>query len=94
MKTIVIDWSAIRSQQDFYATVLPQADAPSWHGHNVDAINDSWVTGGVYPSGPPFSFVFRRSETISHDLREFAETIAGLARDSVEENGGQVTYEK
>jgi hypothetical protein len=44
--------------------------------------------------GPPFSFVFRRIEHVSPELRKFAETVSELARDSVEENGGQVTYEK
>ena len=93
MKTILIDWSVIRDREGFYATVLPQTEAPSWHGHNLDAINDSWVTGGICTSGPPYSFVFRRSEDITPDLREFAETISEIAQDSVQENGGKVSYE-
>jgi RNAse (barnase) inhibitor barstar len=94
MKTIVIDWTEIRSEQHFYAAVLPQTDAPSWHGHNLDAINDSWVTGGVCPCGPPFNYVFRQSEAISPDLKTFAEAVSELAHDSVAENGGWVTNEK
>ena len=93
MKTIFIDWSVIRDREGFYATVLPQTEAPSWHGHNLDAINDSWVTGGICSSGSPFNFVFCPSEDINPDLREFAETVSEIAQDSVRENGGKVSYE-
>ena len=93
VKTILIDWSVIQNREGFYASVLPQTNAPSWHGHNLDAINDSWVTGGVCSVGPPFNFVFCRFEDLSAGLKEFAETICEIAEDSVKENGGKVSYE-
>ena len=93
MTTVLIDWSVIRNPEAFYDSVLPQTDAPAWHGHNLNAINDSWLAGGICTSGPPFSFVFRHSKDISPDLKEFADTICGFAENSVAEHGGKVTYE-
>jgi hypothetical protein len=93
MKTILVDWSLIQDEEAFYASVLPQTDAPGWHGHNLNAILDSWLRGGICSSGPPFSFVFRHSKNISPGLKEFAETICGFAENCVMEHGGEVTYE-
>jgi RNAse (barnase) inhibitor barstar len=61
MKPIVIDWAAIGSREEFYDRVLPQMDAPSWHGRTLDALQDSWVNGCICPDGPPFAFEFKRS---------------------------------
>ncbi len=94
MKTILIDWSLIQDQERFYADVLAQADAPSWHGHNLNAMHDSWVTGGICSSGPPFHFVFRHFKDITADLKEFAEAICEIARDSAKETGGKLSYEE
>jgi len=93
MKTILIDWSVIRNVEDFYAKVLPQTEAPSWHGHNLNAINDSWVTGDICPSGPPFNFVFRGFRDISLDMREVSKAVSKIAQHSVNEHGGEVSYE-
>jgi RNAse (barnase) inhibitor barstar len=93
MKIVLIDWSVIRNQEDFYVSVLAQTDAPSWHGHNLDAISDSWVTGGICPDGPPFNFVFRGHKDVRPDVRQFSEAVSKLVRESVAEHGGEVTYE-
>jgi ribonuclease inhibitor len=61
MKTVLVDWSVIRNREDFYASVFAQTDLPCWHGRNLDAINDSWVTGGICPDGPPFKFRVSRN---------------------------------
>ncbi|MBD5779657.1 barstar family protein [Pelagicoccus sp. NFK12] len=53
---IEIDWNQISTVDEFYDTVLPQSEAPSWHGRNLNALNDSWVTGGINRGGPPYNF--------------------------------------
>ena len=91
MKTITIDWPTISDEASFYASVLPQTDAPSWHGRNLDAIQDSWVTGDICPGGPPFNFTIRGSSKA--DLRDFSDTVSGIAERSVKTHGGKITRE-
>lgn len=91
MKTIIIDWTAIMDEDGFYASVLPQTDAPSWHGHNLDAIQDSWITGNICPSGPPFDFAIRGLSKA--DLRDFSHTVLEIVEESVKTHGGQITHE-
>lgn len=47
--TPVIDLDARewRVVEDAYAVLLPAIGAPHWHGHNLDALNDSLVTGSI-----------------------------------------------
>ena len=63
------------------------------NGRNLDAINDSWVTGGICPDGPPFNFIFRGPKDIGPDFQQFVDTVSEIARESVMENGGEVTFE-
>jgi RNAse (barnase) inhibitor barstar len=90
---IVIDWTEISSKDQFYDRVLPQCQSPSWHGRNLDALSDSWVTGGIDPIGPPYRFRFRGSDTLDSELKDFAEVVIEIARESVEENGGSCKQE-
>jgi RNAse (barnase) inhibitor barstar len=90
MKAVVIDWATLKDVDDFYDAVLPQTDAPSWHGHNLDAIQDCWVTGGICPGGPPFRFVFHQAKEMNADLRSFSEIVEQIAKQSVETHGGKI----
>ena len=92
-KTIFVDWSTISNFDDFFDSVFSQTDAPAWHGRNLNAINDSWGTGGICAKGPPFDFIFRNSKRIASDLRDFSKTVIELAEASVTENGGSITQE-
>lgn len=75
--------------EDFFGKVLPQCGSPSWHGRNLDSLNDSWVTGGIDALGPPYDFQFSGMLEASDDLSLFREKICDIARRSVEENGGR-----
>jgi len=44
---IELDARTWRSQDDAYAALLPVVGAPSWHGHNLDALSDSLVAGSI-----------------------------------------------
>jgi RNAse (barnase) inhibitor barstar len=52
---LIIDWASIKTTEEFYGYFLPIFGAPEWHGRNLNALNDSVVTGDVYESGPPFN---------------------------------------
>ncbi len=88
--TITVDWSLIKSKDDFYNTVLPQMQAPAWHGRNGDALRDSWVTGDISPVGPPFDFRFINFASIKSELKELAEMVFEIAGESVDKNGGAI----
>lgn len=86
---IVLDWSQVSSEDDFYDQVLPQCGAPSWHGRNLDALADSWVTGGIDRLGPPYAFEFLSSDAARPELISFRDAVLRIARESIEENGGR-----
>lgn len=84
-----VDWSSLRGEGDFYDAVLPQCDAPGWHGRNLNALRDAWVTGGINGKGPPYAFEFLKMESTRDDLLEFRDTVVGIVEESMEENGGR-----
>lgn len=86
---VIVDWETIRTIEDFFDKVLPQCGSPSWHGRNLDALNDSWVTGGIDALGPPYDFQFSGKLETPDDLSSFREKVCNIARRSVEENGGR-----
>jgi RNAse (barnase) inhibitor barstar len=87
---VVVDWATCESAESFYDLVLPQCGSPSWHGRNLDALNDSWVTGDIDTNGPPFSFCFLNGRQTPADLMGFRDAVEEIARDSITENGGQI----
>ena len=88
MHRLTIDWSRIKSSEGFWDFVCREGKEPEWHGRNLDALNDSWVTGGINETGPPYEFRFLNCATIDDSIRDLAETVMEIARDSVDENGG------
>lgn len=88
---VVIDWSRTRSIDEFYDAILPQCGSPSWHGRNLNALSDSWVTGGIDHHGPPFAFRFFAASHAPSNLIEFRDAVLEIARESVSENGGSIT---
>ena len=90
---IAVDWSALESEEDFYDRVLPQCGSPSWHGRNLDALNDSWVTGGIDQHGPPYAFAFTSLEATPPHLIRFRDVILRIAEESIDENGGRFIHQ-
>ncbi len=87
---ILIDWLNICSKDEFYNLVLPQCEAPSWHGRNLDALNDSWVAGDINGVKLPYSFWFINGLQINSQLLDFRAAVEEIAVNSIEENGGQI----
>jgi len=44
---IIVNWVFIKSEKSFYEAFLSQVKAPDWHGHNLDALADSIISGGI-----------------------------------------------
>ena len=88
---VVIDWAEVEDLDTLYDCLFAQTGAPSWHGRNLNAINDSWVAGAICSEGPPFDFVLRNEEQAKPALEETAQAIREIAEESVRENAGSVT---
>lgn len=86
---IIVDWSKITSEEAFYDTILPQCGSPSWHGRNLDALADSWITGGIDRGGPPYAFGFFALESTLPDLIPFRDSVLKIAEESIDQNGGR-----
>jgi RNAse (barnase) inhibitor barstar len=91
MHRLVIDWSKIHSSEQLWDFVCREGREPEWHGRNLSALKDSWVTGDVNQTGPPYEFHFQKCATIDETIQELAEAIMEIARESVDENGGSCT---
>lgn len=51
---ITLDSRGWASKEDVYVALLAGLRAPKWHGHNLDALNDSLATGSINDQEPPF----------------------------------------
>lgn len=54
---VIIDWSTIATSEESYNVFLLQVDAPSWHGRNLDALNDSLVSGDINGINPLYKII-------------------------------------
>jgi RNAse (barnase) inhibitor barstar len=75
MKKIVLDAAGWRTTDDFFAALLAELGAPSWHGHNLDALYDG-LSGGINAVEPPFAVEVRNREGLP---AEFGALFAGVA---------------
>ena len=68
---IFIDWSKIQELEDYYLQLLPQLEAPEWHGKNLDALADSLVTGSINKIEPPFCVINKNIDSVKNNLQYF-----------------------
>lgn len=75
-----IDLDAIGWQQpaDFYNTLLGNLGAPSWHGHNLNALDDSVFGGDINEVEPPFRIVVHHAGNIDEELKTFLREVQTL----------------
>lgn len=83
-----IDWQKIESEDMFYEWFLPKISAPEWHGRNLDALNDSVVSGGIVKLGPPFQIKHLNCSRSLQNIRKFQEAVISIFTASIIENGG------
>lgn len=81
MKIIRLDASAWSSADDFYSALLPELGAPSWHGHNLDALWDS-LTSDINEGMPPFSVVVRHASHLPPDMAVLFEGVSNVFADA------------
>lgn len=75
---IFIDWKNIANEEDFYNSLLPQLDAPEWHGRNLDALSDTLVGGEINGIEPPMCIINLNVESLAVQLRGFFTKVAKI----------------
>ncbi len=90
MYSIQIDWTTIQTEDQLWREIIFKSGHPSWHGRNMNALADGWVTGGLSPDGPPYEFVFDNCNRIHETMLDLATAVMEIAEDSVLENGGSI----
>ena len=72
---VFIDWGKIQSPEDYFAQLLPQVEAPEWHGRNLNALADSLVTGSINKIEPPFCLINLQVGLIKPELKDFFSSV-------------------
>jgi RNAse (barnase) inhibitor barstar len=82
MKQLILDGASWCSKDDVYDAFFKVVGAPSWHGRNLDALNDS-IKGGINSVEVPYRVIIRNFDLISAGAKkmadDFVELIHGLA---------------
>jgi RNAse (barnase) inhibitor barstar len=81
IRQIRLDASGWRTHEDVYAALLGALEAPAWHGHNLDALHDSIVTGSINDVEPPFSIKVSHGSIAGGEAQEFLRILVELFQD-------------
>jgi len=85
MRCIDLDAKTWCTREDVYVALLAALKAPAWHGHNLDALHDSIVTGSINKIEPPFSITISNGQLASGEAQHFMRKLADLFQDFVNE---------
>ena len=92
MHRIVIDWSFIKNEKQMWEEIVIRSGLPDCHGKNLDALNESWVTG-IDENGPPYDPIFKNCRKVRNSFKELSLKVMKIAEDSIEVNGGLIAME-
>ena len=79
MNEIRLDGTAWQTEGDVYDALLSALGAPSWHGRNLDALNDTLAGNDVNRIRQPLSIMISGMNVMSAEAREFVERLRQLA---------------
>jgi RNAse (barnase) inhibitor barstar len=77
----ILDASGWRAVDDFYAALLSAIGAPSWHGHNLDALEDTLGDGVTNGVQPPLEIAIINGANVSSAVRDVLDRFSLLVRD-------------
>ena len=89
MYVIRLDASQWRTPQDFYSALLPELEAPRWHGRNLDALYDSFC-GDINGVEPPFVVEVQGAAQLTSEMAAFLTDVATVFEDARKEVGADV----
>ena len=91
MKAISLNGAEWSSTEDFFAALLPELGAPSWHGHNLNALYDS-LSGGINEVEPPFTVTVHNTAGLSSDFAPLFSGVAEVFADARREFEADVSF--
>jgi len=90
MERIELDASGWTGLEAFYAALLPALGAPEWHGHNLNALWDSMVTGDINTLEPPYEIVLINCEGLEEPLRSQILAFLDLVEQAHDDEGIEI----
>jgi RNAse (barnase) inhibitor barstar len=87
MQLLELDASRWSGQKHFFEALLPKLGAPAWHGHNLDAVQDSIFTGGINEIEPPFHIKVLGVEHLSPRMKNFLAKVERIFEEGRAETG-------
>jgi RNAse (barnase) inhibitor barstar len=69
MPKVLLDGRSWVSRDDFYEALLTALGAPSWHGRNLDALEETLRSGSTNALNPPLEIAISGMESMSGEAR-------------------------
>ena len=82
MQEIVLSGANWTTPEDFYDALLPSLGAPSWHGHNLDALWDSILGNDINQIKPPFRIQIDGIDAMSSECKALVDRFAALINEA------------
>ena len=92
-RVIRLDGSGWHTENDFYAAIFLALEAPSWHGRNLDALNDTLAGNDINGVRQPLSFIITSVSSLPTPVRELVEQFRQLVLElKFEGHGVDISY--
>src|SRR6202035_3521458 len=78
MKDLVLDGASWKTRDDVYDAFFKAVGAPSWHGRNFNALNDSIATGRINEIEVPYRLVIQNYDLIGAGAKEMVDDFIDL----------------
>lgn len=81
MREIIIDARNWATSDDLYDAFLSAVGAPSWHGHNFNALRDSICGGQINKIEVPYLVKIKNFSSIGQGARSAAQNFVQLIKE-------------
>jgi RNAse (barnase) inhibitor barstar len=75
---LILDATSWKTRDDVYDCFFRAVGAPSWHGRNFDALEDSIITGSINKIEIPYRLIVRNLNSASSEAKKFADQFFDL----------------
>lgn len=87
MRTISLDASDWKTVDDFYTAFFAAVGAPAWHGRNMDAVEESIITGEINQIEFPYDIHILGGANVPEDVRRVLEHLDDIFQKARAETG-------
>jgi RNAse (barnase) inhibitor barstar len=81
MREIIMDGKGWNASDDVYNAFFEAVGAPSWHGHNFDALRDSIVVGRINRIEIPYIIKIKNYNSIRDGAKSMAAEFVHLIKE-------------